>query len=282
MSQFICERCLHNAKTKGNLITHLRKQTPCATTHSIIDRDDYIKKLTDKPITENSITCTHCNKIVHKAGLSRHNKTCKGKKEKDDKVERELEEIKKQILIMQDEHKKEIDNLRKQIGNSSQSININTNNTTNNNIVINVNSFGDENTSYLTHEFLSYCLLNPRKGLTSLIENIHYNKEYPENHNIRCKSYKQNIFEKLINSEWKQCDASNTLDELIRKGYRILNTHYTDNYMNDPEIAEDELKQRVYERFRFLSDTTCQDYFAVKRDIRLLVKDKTMYLVASP
>jgi hypothetical protein len=118
--------------------------------------------------------------------------------------------------------------------------------------------------------------------MTSLIENIHYNKDYPKNQNIRCKSLKQNIFEKYVNAEWRACDASNTLDELIRKGYRILNAHYTENFMNDPTICEDETAQRIYERFRCLSDTGCSDYFAVKRELRILVKDRTMYLIASP
>jgi hypothetical protein len=63
------------------------------------------------------------------------------------------------------------------------------------NISMNINNFGQEDVSYLTPDFLSYCLLNPRKGMTSLIENIHYNKEHPHNQNLRCKSLKQNMFE---------------------------------------------------------------------------------------
>lgn len=77
--QFICERCGHDAKTKGNLITHLQKHNPCHTTHSKIEREKYIKKLTEKPITENSVTCKSCNKVIHKAGLSRHNASCNNK-----------------------------------------------------------------------------------------------------------------------------------------------------------------------------------------------------------
>lgn len=77
---FICEICNHDAKTKGNLITHLKKQAHCGTQDSNIDREEYIKKLTDKPITENTITCQLCTKLIHKAGLSRHNKKCKGKR----------------------------------------------------------------------------------------------------------------------------------------------------------------------------------------------------------
>jgi hypothetical protein len=157
---------------------------------------------------------------------------------------------------------------------------VNTHNT--NNITQNINNFGNETTSHLSHEFLEHCLRNPKKGMSKLIENIHYNPDIPENHNLRCRSLKQNTFEKLVDEEWRICDASNTLDELIRKGYRILNTHYAENVQSDPTFFDDEDRVQMYERFRFLSDTSCNDYFAVKRDLRLLVKDRTMYLLASP
>lgn len=198
-------------------------------------------------------------------------------------MKNELKALMIQVSTIQHEHErslKELNELKQQV--SVRSVTNIQNNTINQNITFNINNFGSENVSYLTPEFLSYCLMNPRQGMTKLIDKIHYNEEYPENQNLRCKSLKQNVFEKYIDSEWRACDASNTLDELIRKGYRILNTHYTDNFMNDPDLIEDEIKQRAYERFRYLSDTTCNDYFAVKREIRLLVKDRTMYLIASP
>jgi hypothetical protein len=181
------------------------------------------------------------------------------------------------MLVLKEQLKKEI---LHELQQGPQTI---INNTTNNiTIQANVNNFGQECTQHLTNDFLSYCILNPRKGMSKLIENIHYNPDIPENHNIRCKSLKQNIFEKYIDSEWRVCDTSNTLDELIKKGYRILNTHYTDNILNDPSIFEDEHRMMVYEKFRFFNDTSCLDYHAVKRELRLLVKDRTMYLLASP
>jgi hypothetical protein len=151
----------------------------------------------------------------------------------------------------------------------------------NNNLQINVsiNNYGEEDTSYITPELLSYCIKNPKKGMTSLIESIHFNPEHTDNHNIRCKSLKDNVFEKCIGNEWRLCDASNTLDELIRKGYKILNSHYTENIMPGILAQDDERTMHMYERFRFLSDTTCNDYYAIKRDLRLLVKDRTMYLL---
>ena len=93
-------------------------------------------------------------------------------------------------------------------------------------------------------------------------------------------NHSSNIFEKYIDSEWRACDASNTLDELIKKGYKILNAHYTEHFMNDPDIYENEDKLKSYDRFRFLGDISWNEYYAVKRELRLLVKDRTMYVLS--
>lgn len=180
---------------------------------------------------------------------------------------------------------------RRVLAERASQVNATTNNTTNtinNNNNINVvqnivvNSFGNESVAHLTHDFLSHCLLNPTKGITNLIDNIHYNRDMPANHNLRHKSDKRGTYERFDGAHWLVCDATNTLDELIRKGYRILNTHYMEYFMNDPEFVENENKARALERFRFLSDTNCVDYKNVRRDLRCLVKDKTMYVLQAP
>jgi hypothetical protein len=279
-----CRRCHHPSSTKGNLLKHLGRKQPCIATFDRITITAYIAELTEKPARDKMYQCTNCDKqYTTRQARHKHKQTCKAKQDNDKND--------KQIVMKADDLQQllsriEVLERRNGIQNVQNTIITNTGNQYNiqnqTQYQININNFGSENTSYLTSEFLSYCLINPRKGMTELIDKIHYNNEFPENQNIRCKSLKQNVFEKYIDSEWRACDASNTLDELIRKGYRILNTHYTDNFMNDPELIEDEIKQRAYERFRYLSDTTCNDYFAVKREVRLLVKDRTMYLIASP
>lgn len=307
--ELICPRCGYEASTKGNFIRHLKAKKPCPTTLSQLDRDDLIEKLTQKERKGDAIVCTWCNKTVCKSHLARHKQNCKSKPSSSSNVEKNEEtsisniDISMAKIPSPQNHSTSLTNngmsevdiallierikqaIMKELQSSSSVVNNNTfiitnaNNISNN---ITMNNFGQEDTSYLTREFLSYCLFNPKKGMSSLIENIHYNKDYPENQNIRCKSLKQNIFERYVDAEWRACDASNTLDELIRKGYRILNSHYMEHYMNDPNIVDDECKQRALEKFRFLGDTTCHDYHAIKRELRLLVKDRTVYLLESP
>jgi hypothetical protein len=284
-NNWVCRRCNHESKTKGNLVSHLKRKQPCSDEFDTISITDYLSELTKKVIEGKVHCCQYCDtKFSSRQAKYKHKFICNNTTKDLPDTAVKIASLEEQNKFLQDR----IANLEKQVinvGSSNTQINhtTNINNNTNQfNISFSINSFGSEDVSYLTPEFLSYCLLNPRKGLTSLIENIHYNTDYPENQNIRCKSLKQNIFEKYVNSEWRACDASNTLDELIKKGYRIMNAHYTDNFMNDPELLVDELRQQAYERFRFLSDTNCQDYFAVKREVRLLVKDRTMYLIAPP
>jgi hypothetical protein len=281
--QFSCERCGDKFTCKRNLIGHLSRQKDCKPTNTIAPtRLELLTNVTTKLINNINYPCKHCEERFNtKSAMYKHIRKCKTKtlQQVVATTSHPLSNI--SLLALKEQLKKEIINeLQQSIQTSPQTI---INNTTNNITIQTVtNNFGEESTDHLSGDFLSYCIINPRKGMSKLIETIHYNENVPENHNIRCKSLKQNIFEKYIDCEWRACDASNTLDELIRKGYRILNTHYTDNILTDPTIFDDEHRMKAYEKFRFLSDKTCLDYHAVKREVRLLVKDRTFYLLASP
>lgn len=270
-TKYVCDRCGHESKTKGNLIQHLKKQKECPDTFSKETREALIKSLTRVSTKPKIHGCSFCDlKFSFLQGKHQHMKICP--KNPQNELIAKVNSMEKIIEKLQNE--------LVQRGSST------VNNTViqsqqNNSINIILNNYGNETAPQLTHEFLNNCLLNPTKGLPSLIEKIHYNVELPENHNLRHKSTKQNLFQKFIGSNWHDCDASNTLDELIRKGYRILNTYYTDHVANDPTIFEDEIKARIYEKFRFLGDKKSLEYSAVKRDLRLLVKDKTIFLLAS-
>lgn len=268
---FTCERCGHESTTKGNLIIHLKKKNACSTTNSQRTREEIIISLTrvsDKPKIHG---CNYCELMFSTPqGKHQHIKICPNHPANE--LRNKVNKMEKIIEQLQTELKS-----HKLSGNTTNNIQ----NQQNNNINIILNNFGNETTPQFTPEFLNHCLLNPSKGLTSLIEKIHYNPELPENYNLRHKSTKNNTLQKFIDHNWHDCDASNTLDELIRKGYRILNAYYTDQVANDPSIVEDEMKAMIYGKFRFLGDKRSLEYSAVKRDLRLLVKDKTIFLLAS-
>ena len=275
--QYVCKRCGLTTTTKGSLVRHLQIKNVCHATEQDVDRATLLEELTVKQYKTDTTTCEYCNKTISKPVYARHKKTCKAKpSEQSQEVvsQKEFQELKAQVAQLTQQltvHNKPEQPLTQVINNGT----IN-----NNTIVINLNAFGQEDTSHLSQELLSYCINNPKKGMPTLIESIHYNEEVPENHNLRCKSLKRNIFEKYVGTQWTMCDASNTLDELIRKGYRILESYFSEHFMTDPNFFDDEIRANAMQRFRYiLTDPTCQDYHAVKRDLRLLVSDKTLYLL---
>ena len=297
-----CKRCGYSATTKASLIRHLMSKNPCEAKHDSTSRQALIEQLQHREYITDTVNCPCCNKLLSKSHLSRHKKVCKKNTHQNGEAQasfgsmvqvstQTIEHLQAEIQAkLQAQFQVQIDELRSELQKQKDTLQGATSSTTtvvNNTTIthgntynIQLNSFGQENTSYLTPEFLTYCLLNPKKGMSSLIEKIHYNKDYPENHNLRCKSLKNNVFERFVDAQWTLCDASNTLDELIKKGYRILEAHLSETYLSDPEFFDDEHKVEDMQRFRqVLNDKKSNDYHSVKRDLRLLVKDKTMYLL---
>jgi hypothetical protein len=288
MKEYVCPRCHHDTDLKANLLQHLKSKNPCSDKFSKETRESILDSYKTE-LKLQQVSCNFCNKNVSKVNLKRHLLTCPNKPSIEETVEK-LETVSNVILSTQ-EGKIDIQRLLKSLIKESL-IEILTEKPTNqminniqnitNNLTININSYGQENLAHLSHEFLSHCLLNPTKGITSLIDNIHYNNEQPSNKNIRYKSSKKNTFEKYMDYQWIECDASNTLDELIKNGYKVLNAHYTEFFLNDPYYQDDEIKRIAIEKFRFLSDKSCKEYYSVKRDLRLLIKNKTVYIIAPP
>jgi hypothetical protein len=274
---FECPRCGSTTKLKANLTIHLQSKTPCEAKLTNISREEALKSL-KKERKLPLVHCDHCNKPMCKKTYKKHVTICPQKPTILHNRQNESDERDKRLInTLTEILHKELKEFKQQLTSPSTTYN----NTYNNTISIQINTFGNESTTHLTNEFLSQCLLNPTKGITNLIENIHYSDDVPENRNVRFKSNKNNTFEKYTDEQWIECDTSNTLDELIRKGYRVMSKHYTENYLDNPDY-DDDVRRAAIEKFRFLADINCNQYSSVKRDIRLLIKNKTCYVIAPP
>lgn len=81
-------------------------------------------------------------------------------------------------------------------GNNNNVLTNSVQNNNTNNIQININCYGNENVDYVTDEFKDARLreLNG-KEILKYIQHVHFNQDYPENHNIQkhnktlCKVY---------------------------------------------------------------------------------------------
>lgn len=148
---------------------------------------------------------------------------------------------------------------------------------------ININNFGNERIIHITKDFLDDCLKRSNNGMKNLFKEIHFNIQIPENHNIRVLSKKQNMLEKYIDGVWHPCDKNNTLDEMIKKGYRILFKHLnesspfetSDNDQNEQFIRNEYVNKYLMQIMRKDSNI----YYELRRDLYMMILDGTLYIL---
>lgn len=227
---YICKRCGYKSQYKQNLIAHLKRKRTCNVLFEDISIDDLLNVFEKKHDGE-MFKCRYCDKqYTCRSNRSRHESTCSKQVNPVANLEQVVERLQEKVeqLSMK--------------ANIIQNGNI-SNIQNNNNITINLKSFGFENISHIENdkEFMTQCLIN--KDVMGLLQNIHCDKEHPENHNIKIKSTKKELMETYADGQWIISDQEETLDELLNKGYRIMNffSYRNKNHIvNECEDGEDE------------------------------------------
>ena len=214
----------------------------------------------------NKIECSFCGKsFTRKYGLKCHLKVCDLKKENEnDKKKLELEN---QILIEKlNKLEKKVNNIENtkdsSVNNSHNNTNnniTNNNNSNNNNcnndnsMNIHINNYGCENKDYITKDYLIKLLKAPFQAIPKLIEYTHFNKEHPENQNIKLPNKKQPYVKVLKDDKWVYADRKSTIMDLIDEKHCELNDTPLKKHVED--IFSNGLQDR-FERFneRYLND----------------------------
>tara|TARA_B100001121_G_scaffold302680_1_gene315563 strand:- start:97 stop:1065 length:969 start_codon:yes stop_codon:yes gene_type:complete len=169
----------------------------------------------EKPafLEKKKIICEFCDKTFTRTyGLTCHLKKCKKKinqemviEEKNNEI-KELKEIVEKLLI----ENKAYTNITNNTNNSHNT----TNHTTNN--IININNYGDEDTKYITSDYILKLLKHkPAKAIPELIKYTHFNKEHPENQNIKITNKKEPYVKVRKNDKWELQDKEDTITDLI-------------------------------------------------------------------
>jgi hypothetical protein len=137
---------------------------------------------------------------------------------------------------------------------------------------VNIRAFGNENIAHIENdkEFLTNCLF--AKDIKSLVENIHGDKEHPENHNIRILSDKKERMEIMGHQKvWLVASKDEALGDLINNCYSLLRRH---GYFNKKEIiAEGDYDIDDYEN----AMDWLEDVYSNEK-IRKPIKDKLYIL----
>jgi hypothetical protein len=92
----------------------------------------------------------------------------------------------------------------------------------NNTINVTINDFGEENVSYITQEFIEHCFEAEINGVKTIMENIYFNDDHPENHNVRLMSLKNAIAEVYKDNKWIPKGLHDTIERMLLKSVVLL------------------------------------------------------------
>lgn len=208
-----CKICGYETQYKSNLNKHINKKLSC-------------KPSIEKPMIYN---CRYCNKTFeHRQSKYRHQRECSYKMNND-------------ILELRDEIKE----LKKMIDKNPKNT-INIENVENMNIEIVINNYGYENIEYISNDYLSKLLELPLSAIKRLVKCIHFNKNHPENQNLKITNKKLPYISLFSTNKWLLEDKKEVIENLVDNGYNIIDEHYI-------EVGENltEKQRERYKKFQF-------------------------------
>lgn len=269
MEQFLCKRCGYSADVKHTLFRHWKRKIKCDPILEDIDVETLMQNFSERDYKIN-YPCSFCERSFNnKANMYRHTKICK-KNPVNIEIESKFQVMQGEIVSLKTKLKEfEYNSI-----NIQNIQNVNTQNIIN----IHLKDFGLESQEHLSKELLTRCFAD--KKLVELIENLHFDQNCPQNHNVRLKSKKQELMEIFSNGKWQLKDQDQTLTELIESGYRILRMHGKKNketIMEEEGIDEEDYNEIIRWLETIYEDKKIQK--PVKKDLIILfVNNQTMLL----
>ena len=181
-----------------------------------------------------------------------------------EQCQKESDELRSQVSILLDKHT--------QISNTTN--NHNNNNSKNNthigtqNIIINVNAFGNETVDYIDDKAILACIGRVYKSIPALLEKIHFDPKHPENHNIKITNKKLQYASVMGDDQkWKTMDRKDAIEKMVLNSYNILDEKYTENKDKIPAA-----KQQNFEGFQSKFETEEKDVMKqIKTEVDMMV-----------
>lgn len=152
--------------------------------------------------------------------------------------------------------------------NNTNSNNTNSNNTNCNNKTIIINNYKNDNLEYISDRFkdnLFKNLLDNEKyniPLPKLIENIKFNSNHKENHNIKIKSDRSKIGFCYDQNKWKAMNKNELLDQLCDYSLKIFGKYFNEK---KDTLSEDTVSQ--YHEFKQLAKLESELRIQIKKKI---------------
>lgn len=186
---------------------------------------EVVESIPDEPTYE----CKECDKIYHtRDSLYKH-------------IRRDHSEI--------TNGETELSNVRTE-GTVTNNITNNNINNINNTINITMRPFGEENPNWLTAEFLHEILQNLNGSIPRMIQEKHFNDNFPENQNIQISDVRHlhkrlRVYEK---SGWRIRNREKVLRGAMTKAYSLLYDAINNDVDDDDETDEAKLHRKEIRR----------------------------------
>ena len=229
--------------------------------------------------TKKLFTCNLCfQSFTRKDSLTRHKrKFCNGKekyKETIAALSNELAEMKlekekmksekvelEKIKLEKEKMKLEMEKLLDRIGDThiqNQQINIH------------INNYGRENTDYISNDSVQKLLNMPYTAVPKILEDIHFNPEHPENHNIRITNRKLPFATIWKDNKWELRNKKQVLTDMVDRGFNILDDKYC--YHTDSDINRKKVVENFQDKYNYQDKELIR---SLKKEVEILLINKS-------
>lgn len=239
MNLYDCKCCKFSTNLKSNYTRHLKTKKHQKVTQSYPKLPSEIGKSSSSESKNFKHICKYCGKeYKHRPGLSRHIKYSCQKNEDEDLKElvklmnEQLNTINNKLNESTVENEKK-DKMIKKLTTKLQINNYNTNNV----IVTNILNYKDTDISHLTSKDYERAIKQVNNAIPSIMKEIHFNPEKPENMNIYIPNIKDKYLLIFNENEWQIKARSHAVNNLIDDKYVILKDWYDEN-LRDRDINE--------------------------------------------
>ncbi len=205
--EFKCSICDYTTPYKIAINKHFTKQNKCGDNPHIIE-------------VKVDIRCEYCDKSYKtKDNLTQHHKICKNKKTS---IEKELEQVKKELQELKQAKTININNIDNSNNSTTTSTTSTTNNIINNHFTIQLRPYNDPRLPDDIDDIYEDAL--EQQSIPIYLERVHFSEDYPENHNLCITNLRSRLAAKVFNGVlWETKDQEQLLDEIVNNVRQMLN-----------------------------------------------------------